>query len=136
MGCHSGMQVHCCKRANREKNKMREGRYLVVGEGEQLLPQAIAVLFGPLLGKEVHDLVASADEGVAVAPYRVRRVGHLDRFWVSIGENGKSITWTVRSRVGKNCMYLVFHASCAAFTLIRAVSRVKGGKGGFASEVC
>lgn len=54
----------------------------VLSEGKELLPQAIAVLFSPLLGQEVDDLVAAVDELVAVPPDGVWGVSHLNRLRV------------------------------------------------------
>jgi hypothetical protein len=47
---------------------------LVVREGEQLLPEAVAVLALPFRREELDDLFAPAQEGGAVAPDAVGRV--------------------------------------------------------------
>jgi hypothetical protein len=52
--------------------------YLVICEGEQLLPQPVAMLSLPLLGQEGHDLFGTFDELVSVSPDRVRGVCTLD----------------------------------------------------------
>ncbi len=56
---------------------------LVVRKRKQLLPQPVLPFLGPLLAQELDDLVPPLEEGVAVAPDRVRRVGELDELWVS-----------------------------------------------------
>ena len=45
---------------------------LVVGEGEEVLPETVTVLLGPLLGEEVNDLLTALDERVTVAPDGIR----------------------------------------------------------------
>jgi hypothetical protein len=75
---------------------------LVRREREQLLAQAVPLLALPLLRQEGLDRVAARQEGVPVAPDRVRRVGELYFGWVSIcalggvvGDDGR-----VRRRFG------------------------------------
>lgn len=58
---------------------------LVVGEGEQLLAQAISLLLVPLLGEEFPNGIATDEKLVAVAPDRVGRVRHLDDIRIPFG---------------------------------------------------
>lgn len=78
-------------------------RDLVVGEGEQLLAQAVALLALPLLRQEGLDGVPARQEGGAVAPDRVRGVGEFYFGWVSARAGtlglGRGDGGTVQGRV-------------------------------------
>lgn len=60
--------------------------YLVVSKGKELLPQTVALLLLPLLGQELDNLIAPADELVAVPPNRVRRIRELDGIGIPTGQ--------------------------------------------------
>src|ERR1700754_1586317 len=55
----------------------------VVGEGPELLDQAVVVLPFPLLGQELDDLVGPGDEAGAIAPAAVGGVGLGAALWVA-----------------------------------------------------
>jgi hypothetical protein len=83
------------------------------------------MLSRPLLRQEGNDLVGTSDELVSIPPNRIGGVSTFDD--LRIPDAFQSQSWHWGQRWG---YYLVFQASCAAFTLIRAVSSVKGGSGG------
>lgn len=56
----------------------------MVCKGKQLLPQAVPVLLGPLVRQEFDDVVPALQEGTAVAPDGVRRVGLADSLRIPI----------------------------------------------------
>lgn len=105
-------------------------RYLVVLESEQFLPQPVSVLLGPLVCQEFLDRVAPLKELVSVSPDRVGRIGHLHCRGVSV--LGSAMPHGHIIEVWGST-HLVFHASCAALTLVLAVSSLKGGNGGLDS---
>lgn len=128
---------------------------LVVREGKELLPQTVALLLLPLLCQEDRNLVAPADELVAVPPDRVRRVRELDDVGIPTtnarGINTTRALFASSSHVTAHCSkwglgpgiggkerggkaHLVFQPSWAALTFLRAESSVNGGNGGFASR--
>ena len=51
----------------------------VVGEGEEVLPETISVLLGPLLSEEVHNLCTALEERVTVAPDGIGLLGTPQR---------------------------------------------------------
>ncbi len=107
---------------------------LVIGKSKQLFPEPVLALFRPLLLKKFDDLLAALEEGVAVAPDGVRRVGVLDQVGVSLGGGCYQHGWVGSHPLRGGVAHLVFQAAWAALTFCWAVSRVKGGKGGLASD--
>src|SRR3546814_5231450 len=55
----------------------------VLAESPEVLAQCVVQLALPLAGQELDDLLAAADEHVAVAPYGVARVGPGDTHGVT-----------------------------------------------------
>ena len=71
-------------------------------------------------------------ERIAISPDRIYGVSILDNGWIPVkraffvlAQAGQACI--TRKRVMGPGVYFVFHKSCAAFTLISAVSFVKGG---------
>lgn len=104
--------------------------YLVLRESKQFFPQAIAILFGPFLGQESDDLICASNELISVSPNRVRGISSLYNLWVP-----KNFLIEGHLANDERGTDFVFQASCAAFTLTRAVSIVKGGSGGLVAMI-
>jgi hypothetical protein len=100
---------------------------LILRESKQLLPQPIPILHTPFLGQEIHNLICAFQEGIPVPPDRIRGVAILHFMRIPDLVSFSLPHFQISSY---KQTYFVFHRSCAAFTLIFAVSRVKGGKGG------